>query len=96
MYYDIFKNYYANTQEEYFYTIGSSPKLTVTINSETIENPDNIPDTLGEITSASTITLEPKEELTKNVQYQVMILNKWYHVSNKKFVVNTKVKFRVL
>ena len=51
-YYDIFKNYYANKQEDYFYTIGSSPKLTVTINGDTIENPDNIPDTLGEITSA--------------------------------------------
>ena len=29
MYYDIFKNYYANTQEEYFYTIGSATKLKV-------------------------------------------------------------------
>ena len=66
MYYDIFKNYYANTQEENFYTIGGSTKLKVTINGDTIENPDNIPNTLGEITSASTITLGPKEELTKN------------------------------
>ena len=66
MYYDIFKNYYANTQEENFYTIGSSTKLTVTINGDTIENPDNIPNTLGEITSASTITLAPKTELTKD------------------------------
>ena len=41
MYYDIFKNYYANTQEENFYTIGGSTKLTVTINGDTIENPDN-------------------------------------------------------
>ena len=32
----------------------------------TIENPDNIPNTLGEITSASTIILAPKEGLTKN------------------------------
>ena len=42
MYYDIFKNYYANTQEENFYTIGGSTKLTVTINGDTIENPNNI------------------------------------------------------
>lgn len=66
MYYDIFKNYYANTQEENFYTIGGSTKLKVTINGDTIENPDNIPNTLGEITSASTIILSPKEGLTKN------------------------------
>ena len=66
MYYDIFKNYYANTQEENFYTIGGSTKLKVTINGDTIENPDNIPNTLGEITSASTITLAPKEGLTKD------------------------------
>ena len=31
-YYDIFKNYYANTQEEKFYTIGSGRKFTITIN----------------------------------------------------------------
>lgn len=66
MYYDIFKNYYANTQEENFYTIGGSTKLQVTINGDTIENPNNIPNTLGEITSASTITLSPKEGLTKD------------------------------
>lgn len=66
MYYDIFKNYYANTQEENFYTIGGSTKLKVTINGDTIENPNNIPNTLGEITSASTITLAPKEGLTKD------------------------------
>lgn len=66
MYYDIFKNYYANTQEENFYTIGGSTKLAVTINGDTIENPNNIPNTLGEITSASTIILSPKIGLTKD------------------------------
>lgn len=66
MYYDTFKNYYANTQEENFYTIGGSTKLTVTINGDTIDDPDNIPSTLGEITSASSITLAPKTGLTKN------------------------------
>lgn len=66
MYYDIFKNYYANTQEEDFYTIGGSTKLTVTINGDAIENPNNISNTLGEITSASSITLAPKTGLTKD------------------------------
>lgn len=32
-YYDIFKNYYANTQEDKFYTIGGSRKFTITINN---------------------------------------------------------------
>ena len=58
-YYDIFKNYYANTQEEHFYTIGGSTKLVVTINGDTIKNPDNIPYTLGEVTSNSAIILTP-------------------------------------
>ena len=31
-YYDIFKNFYANTQEENFYIIGDSPTFTVEIN----------------------------------------------------------------
>nr|DAJ42586.1 MAG TPA: Major capsid protein [Microviridae sp.] len=31
-YYDIFKNYYANTQEDKFYTIGGARKFTITIN----------------------------------------------------------------
>ena len=66
MYYDILKNYYANTQEENFYTIGGSTKLVVTINGDTMENPNNIPNTLGEVTSDSSITLSPKEGLTKD------------------------------
>ena len=33
-YYDIFKNYYANTQEENFYIIGNSESLNVALKSE--------------------------------------------------------------
>ena len=66
MYYDIFKNYYANTQEENFYTIGGSIKLKVTINDNTVENPDNIPTGSGKVTSTSALTLSPKEALTKD------------------------------
>ena len=32
-YYDIFKNYYANTQEDNFYTIGGARKFGININS---------------------------------------------------------------
>ena len=41
-YYDIFKNYYANTQEENFYIIGNTEELTIKIN-ETRVNPNVIP-----------------------------------------------------
>lgn len=64
-YFDIFKNYYANTQEEIFYMIGSSPRITIQINGKLIPNNDNIPKAIGEITSTSTILLSPKW-LTKN------------------------------
>ena len=33
-YYDIFKNYYANTQEDIFYTIGGARKFEIEINGE--------------------------------------------------------------
>ena len=48
-YFDIFKNYYANTQEENFYMIGGSPVIKAQINGENIPNNDDIPSTLGEI-----------------------------------------------
>ena len=46
-YFDIFKNYYANTQEENFYIIGASPKLGISINDTVIKNPDNITEKEG-------------------------------------------------
>lgn len=64
-YFDIFKNYYANTQEENFYMIGGSPTLKVSINAENIPDNDNIPSGLGEITSTSVIIISPKT-LTKD------------------------------
>lgn len=64
-YFDIFKNYYANTQEENFYMIGGSPKITMQINGESIPDNDNIPSALGEIKSTSAIILNPKT-LTKD------------------------------
>ena len=63
-YFDIFKNYYANTQEEKFYMIGGSPVLKVSINSENIPDNDNIPSALGEITSTSAIIISPKTALS--------------------------------
>lgn len=44
-YYDIFKNYYANTQEDKFYTIGGARKFEIDINGE-IYNITNINKTI--------------------------------------------------
>ena len=74
-YFDIFKNYYANTQEENFYMIGGSPVFNVKINGKDIPNNNDIPSTLGEITSTSSITLSPpiltKEEVRLRVKTNV-------------------------
>ena len=59
-YFDIFKNYYANTQEENFYMIGGSPVIRISINGKNIPDNDNIPTAVGDITSNSTITINPK------------------------------------
>ena len=36
-YYDIFKNFYANTQEDNFYIIGGIPELTVEYTGDTVD-----------------------------------------------------------
>ena len=48
-YWDIFKNYYANKQEENYYMIGSNDPLYVKINNVAIAEPYNIPLNLGAI-----------------------------------------------
>ena len=70
-YFDIFKNYYANTQEENFYMIGGSPKITAQINGKNIPDNDNIPNSLGEINSNSAITLMPKTLIKKEIKFRV-------------------------
>lgn len=70
-YFDIFKNYYANTQEENFYMIGGSPVIKAQINGENIPNNDDIPSALGEITSSSVIILSPKTLTKEEIRFRV-------------------------
>ena len=70
-YFDIFKNYYANTQEENFYMIGGSPVLRVSINGDNIPDNDNIPTSLGEINSNSAIIISPKTIEKGEVRFRV-------------------------
>ena len=70
-YFDIFKNYYANTQEENFYIIGGSPVLKISINGENIPDNDNIPSALGEINSNSVIIISPKTLKKEEIRFRV-------------------------
>jgi hypothetical protein len=70
-YFDIFKNYYANTQEENFYIIGGSPVLNIEINGEKIPNNDNIPSALGEITNTSAIIINPKTTTKEEIRFRI-------------------------
>lgn len=70
-YFDIFKNYYANTQEENFYMIGGSPVIKAQINGENIPNNDDITSALGEITSTSAIILSPKTLTKEEIRFRV-------------------------
>lgn len=70
-YFDIFKNYYANTQEESFYMIGASPKLTTTINGINITDPDNITTTEGAVNSSSIVTILPTTLKENEIKFRV-------------------------
>ena len=59
-YYDIFKNYYANMQEENFYIIGNTEVLTITINEKQV-NPNVITSNEGRVNNAGVITISPKQ-----------------------------------
>lgn len=66
-YYDIFKNYYANTQEENFYIIGNTEDITITINGTEV-NPNIIPSNEGRIDNKGIITITPKTIKQNEVQ----------------------------
>lgn len=69
-YYDIFKNYYANTQEENFYIIGNTENLTITINGTEV-NPNVIPSNEGRINNKGVITISPNTIKQNEVQIKV-------------------------
>lgn len=69
-YYDIFKNYYANTQEENFYIIGNTEDITITINGTEV-NPNVIPSNEGRINNKGVITITPNTIKQNEVQIKV-------------------------
>ena len=66
-YYDIFKNYYANTQEENFYIIGNTEELIITINGTEV-NPNVIPSNEGRVNNTGVITINPNTIKQNEVQ----------------------------
>ena len=66
-YYDIFKNYYANTQEENSYIIGNSEDLTITINGVRVD-PNIIPSSQGRVNKTGIITIAPNTIKQNEVQ----------------------------
>ena len=69
-YYDIFKNYYANTQEDSFYIIGNTEELTITINGKRV-NPNAIPSNEGRISSTGLIAVSPNTIKQNELQIKV-------------------------
>ena len=69
-YYDIFKNYYANTQEENFYIIGDTEELTITINGTEV-NPNIIPSDKGRVDNTGIITITPNTIKQNELQIKV-------------------------
>lgn len=74
-YFDIFKNYYANTQEETFYMIGTSPLIKVIINGKNIPNNDDITPQLGTINSSSVIKINPKTITKDEIRFRLKTSN---------------------
>ena len=69
-YYDIFKNYYANTQEENFYVIGNSESLNIAINGTQV-NPNIIPSDKGRINNTGVIGISPNTIKQNELQIKV-------------------------
>ena len=69
-YYDIFKNYYANTQEENFYIIGNTEELIITINGKRV-NPNAISSDEGRISNTGLIAISPNTIKQNEMQIKV-------------------------
>ena len=66
-YWDIFKNYYANKQEEKAYFIGSNDPIKAKINQIPITNPNNITQAEGTVATGEAIKIEdPSKIYTEN------------------------------
>lgn len=86
IYYDIFKNYFANTQEDKFYIITGSTKATVTFDQQ---NQDKFTAQVGEDAERSwnepmnnTVTLEASDNVKNFGDFWTSLVIKVYNPSN--------------
>ena len=86
MYYDIFKNYYANTQEDNFYIIGNTEELTITINGKEV-NTNVIPSNEGRVNNAGIITISPNTKKQNEIQIKVS-KNYYANTQEEKLYIN--------
>ena len=94
MYFDIFKNSFANTQEDKFYIITGSTKATVTFDQQ---NQDTFTTQVGQDTEHSwsepmnnTVTLEASDNVKNFGDFWTSIVIKVYNPSNGRIKAKNK------
>lgn len=65
-YWDIFKNFYANKQEENYYMIGSNDPLSINIDNAQITDLNNIPQNQGTVNAESIIEIDDPLSIYNN------------------------------
>ena len=105
-YWDIFKNFYANKQEENFYMIGSNDPLLIKIDNDKITDPNNIPQKQGTVDANSVIEIDDPLNIYNNSNVTLWVTQQIGHspvkmtateigatsTNNKKFTIqNLKI-----
>ena len=78
-YWDIFKNYYANKQEEYAYFIGSNDPINAQIEGSPISNPNNIPQSQGLVQRGNTIDIDDELKIYNENNVTLLVTQKIGH-----------------
>ncbi len=72
-YWDIFKNYYANKQEDKAYYIGSNDALKIKIDNKTVDNHNNIPQNIGTVQNGGTIAINDPNKIYSNSNVRIWV-----------------------
>lgn len=72
-YWDIFKNFYANKQEENYYMIDSNDEMEIEINNNTVNNNYNIPENIGTVKNNEKITIQDPLKIYNNTNITILV-----------------------
>lgn len=72
-YWDIFKNFYANKQEENYYMIDSNDEMEIEINNNTVNNNYNIPENIGTVKNNEKITIKDPLKVYNNTNITILV-----------------------